>query len=155
MTRHPRDDGFTLIELMVVVMIIAVLLGIAIPSFLSFRSRSQDRAAQASLATAERIVRVVGLENDGMPNNAALAVILPGIEPSLNWIGHLTDSTNPKEVSYDEDDGGTEVALAARSLSGTCFYLRVSTTGPSVRHHVTAAATCQSHDFQDGAGVDW
>jgi type IV pilus assembly protein PilA len=44
-----RDEGFTLIELMVVVMIIAVLIAIAIPSFLGFRKSAQDRAAQSEI----------------------------------------------------------------------------------------------------------
>lgn len=44
-----RDEGFTLIELMVVVMIIAVLIAIAIPSFLGFRKSAQDRSAQSEL----------------------------------------------------------------------------------------------------------
>ena len=44
-----RDEGFTLIELMVVVMIIAVLIAIAIPSFLGFRKSAQDRAAQSEV----------------------------------------------------------------------------------------------------------
>jgi type IV pilus assembly protein PilA len=44
-----KDEGFTLIELMVVVMIIAVLIAIAIPSFLGFRKSAQDRAAQSEV----------------------------------------------------------------------------------------------------------
>jgi type IV pilus assembly protein PilA len=53
------DEGFTLIELMVVVMIIAALIAIAIPSFLSFRESAQDRAAQSDLRNvllAERMI---------------------------------------------------------------------------------------------------
>ncbi len=47
--RLDKEEGFTLIELMVVVLIIAVLVAIAIPSFLGFRNRAQDRSAQADL----------------------------------------------------------------------------------------------------------
>jgi type IV pilus assembly protein PilA len=44
--------GFTLIELMVVVLIITILIAIAIPTFLGARSRAQDRAAQSNLRNA-------------------------------------------------------------------------------------------------------
>ena len=47
--RRKNDEGFTLIELMVVVMIIAVLLAIAIPTFLGSQNKAKDRAAQSSL----------------------------------------------------------------------------------------------------------
>lgn len=152
--RPRHDDGFTLIELMVVIMIIAVLVSIAIPSFLGTSRGAQDRAAQATLATAERVVGVVALENGSMPGNATLLATLPDVEPSVTWQDHLASSTGPKIISVDEDEG-TELAMAVRSKSGTCWYLRIRTTGPSIRHHDTAAATCVAHDFQDGAGSGW
>ena len=46
------EEGFTLIELMVVLLIIAILLAIAIPTFLGVTNSASDRAAQSNLTNA-------------------------------------------------------------------------------------------------------
>src|SRR5439155_20059191 len=81
------EKGFTLIELMLVVLIIASLVAIAIPTFLGARQRAQDRAAQSDLRnglTAEKTYYTdaqVYLDSQSAANVATLK----GIESALVW----------------------------------------------------------------------
>jgi type IV pilus assembly protein PilA len=47
-----RDDGFSLVELLIVIIIIGILAGIAIPVFLGQREKAHDASAQSDLSSA-------------------------------------------------------------------------------------------------------
>jgi type IV pilus assembly protein PilA len=120
-----REGGFTLIELMVVVLIIAILIAIAIPTFLGARARAQDRAAQSNLRNALTAEKTYYTDKQAY---TATGTDLSAIEPSLTYNGDATPATNNQiYVAIATATGGVandQVTLAAKSASGTCFFLR-------------------------------
>lgn len=71
-----KDEGFTLVELMVVVLIIGILIAIAVPVFNSARANAQRRSCQANQRTYEGAYQTWYADD---PGNAALAAAFVGM----------------------------------------------------------------------------
>jgi prepilin-type N-terminal cleavage/methylation domain-containing protein len=61
--RLAGEEGFTLVELTIVLLILGILLSIAVPSYLSFKDRAYKTAAKADVAQAMRSVISYGADN--------------------------------------------------------------------------------------------
>lgn len=119
-----KDDGFTLVELMVVVLIIAILIAIAIPTFLGARTRAQDRAVQANLRNSLTAAKVfyADLNQD---YNLTVAD-LDAVHSGLKFVAGLAPTQ--AEVGFTVApnlDGSPDQAISfvAQSYSGTWFCL--------------------------------
>ena len=83
-------EGFTLIELMVVVLIIAILIAIAIPTFLGAQNRARDRAAQSNIRNALTAAKTIATDHDGsylklLGRRALLAVDMTAAETAITF----------------------------------------------------------------------
>jgi prepilin-type N-terminal cleavage/methylation domain-containing protein len=61
--RLAGEEGFSLIELTMVLLILGILLTVAVPSYLSFKDRAAKTAAEANVAQAVRSVMSYGADN--------------------------------------------------------------------------------------------
>ena len=140
-----EDAGFTLIELMVVLLILAILLAIAIPTFLGVTSGANDRAAQSNLNTALTTAKTAETQNN-QTYTGLTAASLHANEPSITFDAGAT--TGQGDVSVYVSSDGNGIVLASYSKSGSCWYAadNVGTvgdaTGPySANGPSTAAGT--------------
>ena len=140
--REDDESGFTLIELMVVVLIIAILIAIAIPTFLGAKSRAQDKAAQSSLRNA--LTNARGIYTDTSSYASATTTALAATEPSLSFVSSATASTGPKVVSVTVS-APNWIAMTALSASNNCWAIGDGDNGPGTLFaNLGTATTCKA-----------
>ena len=121
--RLAREEGFTLIELLVVIVIIGILLAIAVPSYLGFKDRANNRAAQADIRAA-----------------------IPSVEAYYADNGQYTGVSVPKLKSIDSGLSSA-VVVANISAGGYCIGASVggktwSVKGPGATAWYNTSTAC-------------
>ena len=153
------ERGFTLIELMVVVLIIAILIAIAIPTFLGARQRAQDKQAQSNIRNALTTEKTYYVDNQ---KYTATAADLTAIEASLNFssVDASSRGVQPTLVTVGTDTAAG-VCLESDSKSGSKFFLVDISSGSAAGTYYGKNQTCPASGdtapsgFNQDASTGW
>jgi len=149
------EGGFTVLELLVVVSVIAVLLAVTVPTFVYARSTTQERAAQADLRTALEAVNSVYIDQQSFAN--VDFGLLTAAEPNLRWHNDVQTS-GPHTLAVDlsqsvvpngQPDAAAQPAIlmAEDAGDGTCYYvLQSDNDAPWYGKGTMAGGHCSADD---------
>lgn len=109
-----RKSGFTLVEIMIVVAIIALLAAVALPAFMRARKRAQNTRFIAAMKVAADAFQMYSFERSGYPPDVGPTQIPEGMAPYFGkfpW-------TQPTPIggTWDWDFGSIGVRAAVTAL---------------------------------------
>src|SRR2546430_8113086 len=76
MGKRPRSNGFTLVEVMIVVLILGILAAILFPRFTGATETTRDTAAQTTLQYVRGQIELFKAEHGGIPPQPAAMWVL-------------------------------------------------------------------------------
>lgn len=125
--RPGREDGFSLVELLVIVVIMGVLAGIAITTYINQAAKAERAAAVSTLSNMRLAAESIRSDSQ----DEAFSVDPDDYEAeqsSYEYVAAPDVSTGTNVVSIGGSGAGGAVTFAVRG-KGECFYLRVEESG--------------------------
>jgi type IV pilus assembly protein PilA len=154
--RGQEDRGFTMIELLVVVVIIGVLVAIAVPVYLNYRKGAANKSAASDVRGAITAVEQYYTENNNTypDNNASTGIgVNVDLKTGATTKGVITVSPGNR-VSFTNDPGtSTSYHICGVNDDGGQVYIYDSSTGGSVAKYTGASFdTCRAAKAAPPAG---
>jgi type IV pilus assembly protein PilA len=121
--KNRPERGFTLIELMVVVLVIAILMAIAIPTFLSARASASARAAESNIRNAVTDEQSYFSQSAGDLYGPASLLVDYSVDAALSFTSSWPAPAPSVLVDVVTDAAGNSaVLLGTRGRDGNAYW---------------------------------
>ena len=141
------ESGFTLVELLVVMLILGLLAAIAIPAFFNQKGKANDADAKTFARTAETSMETYATDNNGNYAGANAAALV-NIEPSLQGANALT-VTYPAGAAYKVS------VTAPAGTTGNVFSITRNLDGPNNSPGTTTLSCTTGGNAGCPTGGNW
>jgi len=131
-----KNQGFTLIELMIVIGIVGILVATALPQYSNYTQRTKYSEVIAKTASAKLTVSLCYQQENSFStcNGTGLTTDFPGIHPNVGTpIGYLTSMTIAT---------GVISAVGTNEVDNATYTLRPTETTKGIMWNVDPASTC-------------
>ena len=123
--------GFTIVELLIVIVVIAILAAITIVAYNGIQTRAQDSAVNSDLASIKKKIELYKIDNNDLyPGGSDASSILSTLDIKVTKSAYATTSTTENNVWYCRNATRSLFAVIALSKSGKIFYVTES-RGPT------------------------
>ncbi len=138
MVNRTRQVGFTIVELLIVIVIIGILAAIVIVAYNGITSQARESAVKSDLANARKKLTLYKVDNGTFPIDASE---LTSVKLTTSESAYDMTQNN---FYYCALDDGSQFALGARTVSTSKAYIINSLGELEERSNVYGDHVCQS-----------